>query len=305
MGSIAFLAPAALLAAAAVSTPAFAAILDFSSMGEPVEEAKIPQPGRKVSKNPVMEQTPRVHVMDSPSAGSGSESTAVALSSASSGPADPKGSDTPTSVIISSSAGGQDAIVSYDENGMEIEGDAIKINLGDEVPESVFALGNRPYSGREIANDIEGMSIAGMFIIDNDSNIENTDINKLTKYSKRNLSYHIVKLASGNNLLLVTPYEITRPIALEGGGKMQVFVAGVWNNMQSATPTKKVEAEPEPLIIIDGVTYTGKLSDLVLQAQEVKSLTKLPPETGAALYGEKGANGVLIITLKKENDNNE
>ena len=309
LGSIAFLAPAALLAAAAVSSPAFASILDFSLAEKPVKEARATLSGNKVNENPIMEQTQRLHVADAPAWGEISAATLTKtvpgpLEPPQAAPGAPKSSVIPSSVRISSPSGGKDAIVSYDENGMKIEGDAIKINLGDEVPESVMVLGNTPHSGREIARDIEGMSIAGMIMVDNDYRIDNIDLNKLKKYSRKDLAYHIVKLASGNNILLLTPYKITRTIALDGGGKMQVFAAGAWNNMRSAVPTKKEEAEPEPLIIIDGVTYNGKLSDLVLPAQDVQSVTKLPPETGAALYGEKGANGVLIINLKSaEKDN--
>lgn len=191
--------------------------------------------------------------------------------------------------------GGQDAIVAYGEDGLERKGEAIKINMGDEVPESVYILGNAPQSGKEIVKDIEHMSIAGIIMIDGDYRIDKTDINKLKKYSKKDLAYHIVKLSSGNNILLVTPYQITHTIVLEGGDKMQVFTTGVWNIM---------EAPKYALIIIDGETYTGKMSDLVLNGSDVKSVTHLAPETGEALYGEKGANGVLIITLKNTEEDN-
>lgn len=70
LGSIVFLAPAALLAAAAVSTPAFATILDFSLKEKPAAEAEILQSGSKVTENPITEQIQVVHVMDTTEPGS-------------------------------------------------------------------------------------------------------------------------------------------------------------------------------------------------------------------------------------------
>jgi TonB-linked SusC/RagA family outer membrane protein len=51
-----------------------------------------------------------------------------------------------------------------------------------------------------------------------------------------------------------------------------------------------------PLYVVDGVAYSGKISDL--NPQDIESLTVLKDAASAALYGSRASNGVVIITTK-------
>ncbi|WP_372773231.1 SusC/RagA family TonB-linked outer membrane protein [Mangrovibacterium sp.] len=63
-----------------------------------------------------------------------------------------------------------------------------------------------------------------------------------------------------------------------------------------------VNGSNSPLYVVDGVAYTGNISDL--NPQDIESMTVLKDAASAALYGNRASNGVIIITTKKGKDGN-
>ena len=58
-----------------------------------------------------------------------------------------------------------------------------------------------------------------------------------------------------------------------------------------------LNAGQDPLIIVDGAPYSGDIGNL--NPNDVESMTVLKDAASSALYGARGANGVIIITTKK------
>ncbi|AKQ46565.1 hypothetical protein TH63_14475 [Rufibacter radiotolerans] len=58
-----------------------------------------------------------------------------------------------------------------------------------------------------------------------------------------------------------------------------------------------IQGNSQPLIIVDGVPFSGILSDL--RADAIATTTTLKDAAATAIYGAAGANGVIIITTKK------
>ncbi len=56
-------------------------------------------------------------------------------------------------------------------------------------------------------------------------------------------------------------------------------------------------AASEPLFVVDGSPYDGNLSNI--NPADIESMTVLKDAASNALYGSRGANGVVIITTKK------
>ena len=77
----------------------------------------------------------------------------------------------------------------------------------------------------------------------------------------------------------------------------------------SSSPTIRIRgissitAGNDPLIIVDGAPYSGDLGNL--NPNDVESMTVLKDAASNALYGARGANGVVIITTKSANKNGE
>ena len=71
----------------------------------------------------------------------------------------------------------------------------------------------------------------------------------------------------------------------------------------SATSTIRIRgfgslnAGKDPLIIVDGAPYSGDIGNL--NPNDVESMTVLKDAASNALYGARGANGVIMITTKK------
>ena len=58
-----------------------------------------------------------------------------------------------------------------------------------------------------------------------------------------------------------------------------------------------VNGSNDPLYVVDGFPFQGNINDL--NSNDIESMTVLKDATSAALYGNKGSNGVIIITTKK------
>ena len=58
-----------------------------------------------------------------------------------------------------------------------------------------------------------------------------------------------------------------------------------------------MSASNSPLIVVDGVPYEGAISDI--NPGDVESMSVLKDAAASAIYGHRGANGVVLITTKK------
>lgn len=74
-----------------------------------------------------------------------------------------------------------------------------------------------------------------------------------------------------------------------GGGSNTIRIRGIGS----------MSASNSPLIVVDGVPYDGAISDI--NPQDVESMSVLKDAAASAIYGHRGANGVVIITTKKGN----
>lgn len=57
-----------------------------------------------------------------------------------------------------------------------------------------------------------------------------------------------------------------------------------------------ITASNGPLIILDGVPYSGRLSEI--NPNDIQSIEVLKDASSAAIYGARGSNGVILITTK-------
>lgn len=61
--------------------------------------------------------------------------------------------------------------------------------------------------------------------------------------------------------------------------------------------TRSISGNNEPLFILDGIPYDGSLNDI--NPDDVAAIDILKDASATAIYGSRGANGVIIITTKK------
>jgi TonB-linked SusC/RagA family outer membrane protein len=71
------------------------------------------------------------------------------------------------------------------------------------------------------------------------------------------------------------------------GAEMQIRIRG----------TRSLGATNDPLIVLDGIPFNGSLSDI--NPNDIKSMDILKDASSTAIYGSRGANGVLLITTNR------
>ena len=87
----------------------------------------------------------------------------------------------------------------------------------------------------------------------------------------------------------------------QGAGLQMVTTTGA----PGSTPSmlirgiSSISAGTNPLIVLDGMPYEGGWNNI--NPTDVESISVLKDAASTALYGARGANGVVIITTKTGN----
>ena len=71
------------------------------------------------------------------------------------------------------------------------------------------------------------------------------------------------------------------------GSDMQIRIRG----------TRSLNATNDPLVVLDGIPFAGNISDI--NPNDIRSIDILKDASSTAIYGSRGANGVIMITTFK------
>ncbi|SHE45392.1 SusC/RagA family TonB-linked outer membrane protein [Chryseobacterium takakiae] len=71
------------------------------------------------------------------------------------------------------------------------------------------------------------------------------------------------------------------------GAAMQIRIRG----------TRSLTGDNNPLIVLDGIPFVGSLSDI--SSSDIKSIDILKDASATAIYGSRGANGVILVTTNR------
>lgn len=82
--------------------------------------------------------------------------------------------------------------------------------------------------------------------------------------------------------------------------------SGIWNGVATnffftVRGRGALVSATAPLVVLDGAPYAGALN--TINPNDVQYLTVLRDATGMAIYGNRGANGIILITTKSGRDN--
>ena len=101
--------------------------------------------------------------------------------------------------------------------------------------------------------------------------------------------------------------KLNQIAATNAAQALQGRVAGVLMTQTSSKPGAEMQirirgqrsltASNDPLIVLDGIPFMGQLSDI--NPADIKSMDILKDASATAIYGSRGANGVIIITTVK------
>jgi TonB-dependent starch-binding outer membrane protein SusC len=71
------------------------------------------------------------------------------------------------------------------------------------------------------------------------------------------------------------------------GAELQIRIRG----------TRSLSADNDPLVVLDGIPFSGSLGDI--NPNDIKSVDILKDASATAIYGSRGANGVILLTTNK------
>ena len=145
---------------------------------------------------------------------------------------------------------------------------------------------------------VQGRSRIDIVMADDAEQLEATVVIGYGTARREDVTGSIVSMG-GENLRAVPAGDITR--ALDGR------VAGVEMTQTNSKPgssmqirirgQRSLSASNDPLIVLDGMPFMGSLSDI--STSDIKSMDILKDAASTAIYGSRGANGVIIITTYK------
>ena len=147
--------------------------------------------------------------------------------------------------------------------------------------------------------------------------VEGRDVLSVRMYPDSEMLQETIVVAFGTatkesftgSATVVGASEIARTQSSDVTRALEGVVAGV----QMTTPSGSLDSKPsirirgigtisgsvekEPLYVVDGVPFSGDLNNL--NPADIESMTVLKDAASNALYGARGANGVIMITTKK------
>ena len=179
--------------------------------------------------------------------------------------------------------------------GTATDGDG---NYSIDVPKNATLIfSSIGYLNQEVA--VEGRSVINVILATDTENLEEAVITIAYGAAKKSSLTGAISNVTSEKLEARPTSAVTS--ALEG------TVTGVQVNSTYGAPGSDpsimirgngtINGSTSPLYVIDGVPFGGNISDL--NPADIESLTVLKDAASSALYGNRAANGVILITTKK------
>ena len=201
-------------------------------------------------------------------------------------------------VVTSESDGmpipGVNIVVVNTTNGTSTDFDGkyqIEVTSGDELRFSYVG-----YKTQTVI--INGQQTLNVALADDDSALEEVVVVGYGSRKKSHLTGAVAKV-KGSEVAAIQATRVDDALA----GKL----AGVLIQNQSGEPgadpkiqvraASSISGDSSPLIVVDGYPISGSLA--TINPNDIESLEVLKDAASAAIYGSRGANGVILVTTKQ------
>lgn len=144
--------------------------------------------------------------------------------------------------------------------------------------------------------EIAGLKTLSIILKEDAETLEEVVVVGYGTAKKRDLTGAITQVKA-ENLMATSPTNIQEALRGKAAG---VMVAGGGLNdtpMIRIRGNRSISASNDPLFVIDGVPVNGGLD--VMNPSDVASIEILKDASATAIYGARGANGVILVTTKK------
>jgi len=165
-------------------------------------------------------------------------------------------------------------------------------------PEDVLVFSFLGYNSKEV-------SVADQSVIDIQLGADLTELEEIVV-----VGYGVQKKEDLTGAIsMVDSEELNRSNPASVATALQGRAAGVSVTTSSGQPgsntsikirgISSISNSTDPLFVIDGVLTTNKFIMNTLNPEDIESISILKDASAAAIYGSRGANGVVVITTKR------
>lgn len=144
------------------------------------------------------------------------------------------------------------------------------------------------YLSQEITPGTDGKPINVVLKVDA-IGIEEVVVTGYTSMKRKDLTGSVASI-SADKIAQIPSYDLTSSLVGVAGIRMDggsIRIRG----------TRSKNASNDPLIVLDGVPYNETISSI--NPGDIESIDVLKDASSTAIYGARGANGVILITTKQ------
>ncbi|MEZ7499186.1 TonB-dependent receptor [Flavobacterium sp. Arc3] len=189
---------------------------------------------------------------------------------------------------------GVNVIVKGTTRGVQTDFDgkySLKVNTGDVLVFSFIGMDDKSVT----------VGASNRVSVSLQSNAKSLDEVVIVAYGKQTAKSIVGSVATIDSDVLLKQQATNVMTALQGSvSGVNIIAAG---GMPGESPTIRIRgtgsinASSSPLIILDGAPFNGNLN--AISSDQIESMSVLKDASSTALYGSRGANGVILITTKR------
>jgi TonB-linked SusC/RagA family outer membrane protein len=140
-------------------------------------------------------------------------------------------------------------------------------------------------------------------LVSDDETLEEVVVTAYGTQTKESIAGSISTLKS-QDLEQVQTANVVQSLAGKVGGVQIRSTSGLPGEAPSVRfrGLGSISSSNDPLYVVDGVPFNGDIASI--SSQDIEEMSFLKDAAANALYGSRGANGVIIITTKKGRNNN-
>ena len=170
----------------------------------------------------------------------------------------------------------------------------------EAAPNSTLVITHTGFVGQEIKLSSDNYSNLTVRLIENKNSLDEVIVVGYGTRKKSDVTGAIVSI-NEQAIRDIPAANLTQAIQGQAAG-IDIQKNG-GNSKPGATPTilirgsRSISATNEPLFVVDGIPFNGSINDL--NQDDIASVEILKDASATAIYGSRGANGVILITTKR------
>ncbi|KAA6438475.1 TonB-dependent receptor [Dyadobacter flavalbus] len=192
---------------------------------------------------------------------------------------------------------GVSVVLKGTQTGTSTDGEGVfQLEIPDSEPGAVLVFSFVGYQSQEVVPGTQSALTVSMAL--EDKSLQEIVVIGYGQVKKSDLTGSVASIKSAE----LNAYPVTNLVQSLAGRAAGVYVSQ--NTGAPGSPisvrvrgTNSIQGSNEPLYVVDGFPYSG--NPTLLNNADIESIEVLKDASATAIYGSRGANGVVLITTKR------